>query len=142
MPAALLILLTVWRVWRSTSAAMPAPKAAVPTATPTCRNVELMPDAMPARRTSTTLTAVDASGGFVMPMPMPQSTKPGSNTVHSESPFTARSVSTPAPTNVSPSPISSPGEMRAESRPTKTRLRPTWSATAPQVSRSAARPRA
>ena len=41
-----------------------APSAAVPVAMPTCRNVELMPEAMPARCGSTTLIAAVASAGL------------------------------------------------------------------------------
>ena len=55
-----------------------APRPAMPVAIPTWRNVLLMPDAMPARRGSTTLTAIEASGGLTIPMPMPPTMKPGS----------------------------------------------------------------
>ena len=60
-----------------------APQAAMPVATPTCRNVELMPDAMPERRGSTTPIAAVASAGFVMPMPPPAIRKPASSAVQS-----------------------------------------------------------
>ena len=43
----------------------------MPVAIPTCRNVLLIPDAIPARRGSTTLTAVEASGALTKPIPMP-----------------------------------------------------------------------
>ena len=60
-----------------------APSAAMPVAMPTCRNVELMPDAMPARRGSTTPTAAVASAGLTRPMPAPQIRKPASSAVQS-----------------------------------------------------------
>ena len=55
-----------------------APSPAIPVAIPTWRNVLLIPDAIPARRGSTTLTAVEASGALTSPMPMPPTMKPGS----------------------------------------------------------------
>ena len=53
-----------------------APQAAMPVAMPTWRKVELMPEAMPARRGSTTPTAAVASAGLTMPMPTPVTMKP------------------------------------------------------------------
>src|SRR4051794_20226491 len=54
-----------------------APSAATPVAIPTCRKVELIPLAMPARTGSTTPTAVDASGTLMKPAPTPATRKPG-----------------------------------------------------------------
>ena len=56
----------------------------MPVAMPTWRNVELMPEAMPARRGSTTPTAVDASGGLTRPTPTPATIRPGIRWVHVE----------------------------------------------------------
>jgi hypothetical protein len=50
---------------------------AIPVATPTWRNVELMPDAMPAARCGTTPTAVEASAGLIRPEPRPARIIPG-----------------------------------------------------------------
>ena len=47
------------------------PSAAMPVAMPTWRKVEFTPLAMPARATGTTPTAVDASGGLIIPIPTP-----------------------------------------------------------------------
>ena len=58
----------VWRI---------APSAAIPVAIPTCRNVLLIPDAIPAPLRLTTLTAVEASGALTKPIPIPPTTKPG-----------------------------------------------------------------
>ena len=54
-----------------------APSAAMPVAIPTWRNVLLIPDAIPARCGSTTLTAVEASGALTRPIPIPPTMKPG-----------------------------------------------------------------
>ncbi len=54
-----------------------APSAATPVAMPTWRNVELIPEAMPARAGSTTPIATAAIPGFVIPIPMPEIRKPG-----------------------------------------------------------------
>ncbi len=56
----------------------------MPVAIPTCRNVELIPDAIPARAGSTTPTAVDASGTLTSPAPTPATIRPGSRWVQSE----------------------------------------------------------
>ena len=61
-----------------------APSAAMPVAIPTWRNVLLMPEAIPARRGSTTLTDVEASGALTSPIPMPPTMKPASSVVHVE----------------------------------------------------------
>src|SRR5690349_5798084 len=60
----------VIRLWKI------APSAAMPVAIPTCRNVLLIPDAIPARLGSTTLTDVEASGALTKPMPTPATRKP------------------------------------------------------------------
>ena len=57
----------------------------MPVAIPTWRNVEFTPLAMPARATGTTPTAVEASGGLIIPMPMPVTIRPGIRWVHAES---------------------------------------------------------
>ena len=74
----------------------------MPVATPTCRNVELMPDAMPERRGSTTPIAAVASAGLVMPMPPPAIRKPASSAVQSSPGSTPRMSSRPMPTSASP----------------------------------------
>ena len=61
-----------------------APSAAIPVAIPIWRNVLLIPEAIPARRGSTTLTAVDASGALTRPMPIPPTMKPGRSVVQLE----------------------------------------------------------
>ena len=61
-----------------------APSAAMPVAIPTWRNVLLMPEAIPARRGSTTLTDVEASGALTSPIPMPPTMKPARSVVHVE----------------------------------------------------------
>ena len=99
------------RVWRS------APSAAIPVAIPTCRKVLLIPDAIPARRGGTTLTAVAASGAFTSPMPMPPTTKPASSVVQLELgviPCMSRSAT---PTTASPPPSRNRTGIRTESRP-------------------------
>src|SRR6266481_10032266 len=60
------------------------PRSAMPVAMPTCRNVELMPEAMPARCGCTTPTAVDASGGFTRPTARPPTIMPGIRCVQDE----------------------------------------------------------
>src|SRR3954447_1970644 len=82
-----------------------APSPAMPVAMPIWRNVELMPEPMPARAGGTTPTAVDASGGFTRPTPMPAKMKPGSSTVHAESASTRAISTSPRPTSPSPPPI-------------------------------------
>ena len=49
----------------------------MPVAIPTCRKVEFTPLAMPARATGTTPTAVEASGGLIIPIPTPATIRPG-----------------------------------------------------------------
>ena len=79
-----------------------APSAAVPVAMPTCRNVELMPEAMPARCGSTTPIAAVASAGLTRPMPPPATMKPASSAVHSSAGPIVRISSSPRPTSASP----------------------------------------
>lgn len=81
-----------------------APSAAVPVAIPTWRNVVLMPEPMPLRARGTTPTAVWASAGLTIPMPMPTATNPGMSAVHSESVLTARIISRATPTSPRPAP--------------------------------------
>ncbi len=61
-----------------TSVARMLPSAATPVAIPIWRNVELIPEAIPARAGSTTPTAVDASGTLTRPQPTPATIIPGS----------------------------------------------------------------
>ena len=56
----------------------------MPVAIPTWRKVLLMPEAMPLREWCTTPMAVEASGGLIIPMPAPASTKPGIRVVQPE----------------------------------------------------------
>ena len=56
----------------------------MPVAMPTWRKVLLMPDAIPLRCGGTTPTAVEASGGLIMPIPMPATMKPASSAVQRE----------------------------------------------------------
>ena len=79
-----------------------APSAAVPVAMPTWRNVELMPDAMPARCGSTTAMAAVASAGFTAPMPPPATMKPASIAVQSSPGPMSRISSRPSPTRTRP----------------------------------------
>src|SRR5580693_7663853 len=53
------------------------PSNAMPVAMPTWRNVELMPEAMPACCGGTTPTAVEARGGLTRPTPRPPTIIPG-----------------------------------------------------------------
>ena len=69
----------------------------MPVAMPTCRNVELMPEAMPERRGSTTPMAAVASAGLVRPMPPPATRKPASSAVQSSPGSTPRISSSPMP---------------------------------------------
>ena len=73
-----------------------APRPAIPVAIPTWRKVLLMPEAIPARRWSTTPTAVEAIAGLVRPTPKPASRKPGSSAVQPESASTPRISSRPS----------------------------------------------
>jgi hypothetical protein len=77
----------------------------MPVAMPTCRNVVLMPDAMPLCCGRTTPIAVDASGGLTMPMPVPARMKPASIVVHSESTVTPCMSSRPPATSSRPAPM-------------------------------------
>ena len=67
-----------------------------------------MPLAMPALLASTTARAVEAIPGFVMPMPIPASTKPGSSVVQPPSDGDPFHQDEPDPTRISPVPISDP----------------------------------
>ena len=89
-----------------------APRPAIPVAMPTCRNVLLVPDAMPDRSGGTTLTAVEASAGLVSPMPMPPSTKPGRSSVQPESGPMRAISSSETPMIARPAPISQRAETR------------------------------
>ena len=79
-----------------------APQAAIPVAMPTCRNVELMPEAMPERRGSTTPIAAVASAGLTTPMPPPATMKPASSAVQSSPASSPPISSRPAPTSARP----------------------------------------
>ena len=76
----------------------------MPVAMPTCRKVELMPDAMPARCGSTTPTAAVASGGLTSPMPPPATRKPASSAVQSSPTSSPLIRNSPRPTQNSPPP--------------------------------------
>ena len=94
-----------------------APSAAMPVAIPTWRNVLLIPDAIPARRGSTTLTDVEASGALTRPMPMPPTMKPARSVVQVEPsvmPCISRSAT---PVTASPPPSRNRTGTRVESRP-------------------------
>src|ERR1700712_5747608 len=67
--------------WSVTAEANNEPKVAMPVAIPTCRKVELMPEAMPDRAGSTTPTAVEANGGLTSPVPTPAMNRPGMRAV-------------------------------------------------------------
>ena len=101
-------LLAAWRgsgssdSFDSTRAWKIAPSAAMPVAMPTWRNVVLMPDAMPLCCGRTTPIAVEASGGLIRPIPMPDRMKPPSSVVHSESTLTPCISSRPPATSRSP----------------------------------------
>src|SRR5213078_4519268 len=71
-------------------------------AIPICLNVLLVPEAIPAWRGSTTLTAVDASGALTKPMPTPATTKPGRSVVHAESTEIPDMSSSATPQSASP----------------------------------------
>ena len=89
----------------STRAWKIAPKAAIPVATPSCRKVLLMPDAMPLRVVETTPTAVDTSDGLTAPIPAPTKRKPASSAVHSEWAVTPCISARPRPQQASPTPM-------------------------------------
>ena len=90
-----------------TSLARMLPSAATPVAIPIWRNVELIPDAIPARAGSTTPTAVDASGTLTSPQPMPETIIPGSRWVQSSVGVIPRISTRPAPINTNPGAIRS-----------------------------------
>ena len=93
------------------------PSSAIPVAMPTCRNVELIPDAIPARCGATTPTAVEASGGFTMPMARPLTIMPGIRCVQLDVASRPRISSSPTPIRTRPGPISSRTGTREEIRP-------------------------
>src|SRR5881397_1083454 len=74
----------------------------MPVAIPTWRNVEFVPDAIPARDGGTTAIAVDARAGFVTPTPAPMRMNPGSNAVQLEVTVMLRSRRRPIAQSVSP----------------------------------------
>ena len=94
-----------------------APSTAIPVAIPTWRKVLLIPDAIPAFCGGTTLTAVEASGGFTSPIPIPPTMNPGSSVVQLELgviPWMRRSAS---PTTAIPPPSRNRTGIRTDSRP-------------------------
>ena len=78
----------------------------MPVAMPTWRKVEFTPEAMPARAGATTPTAVETSGGLIMPTPMPETIRPGIRCVHPESTSMPVTSSSPTPSTRKPGPIS------------------------------------
>src|SRR6266568_646759 len=94
-----------------------APSAAMPVAVPTWRNVELIPEAMPARAGATTPTAVEASGTLTSPDPAPATISPGMRWVQPEPAVRPRISSSPAATSTNPAEIVSRTGMTAVSRP-------------------------
>ncbi len=109
-PSAFVVLIAIW-CWKT------APSPATPVAIPTWRKVLLIPEAMPLREWCTTPTAVDASGGLIMPMPAPASTKPGISVVHPEFASIAVMLRRPPLTSRRPEPISSLIGTETESLP-------------------------
>ncbi len=99
------------RAWKS------APSVATPVAIPTCLKVLLIPEAMPLRSRGATLIAVEASGGFVSPIPIPPTTKPARSAVQSSPGESPSSSSSEAPTRPRPPPSRSRTGTLAESRP-------------------------
>ena len=89
----------------------------MPVAIPTWRNVLLIPDAIPARRGSTTLTAVAASGAFTIPTATPPTRKPGSSVVQPDDGVTPCIKSRASPTSAIPKPSRKRTGSLAESRP-------------------------
>jgi hypothetical protein len=89
----------------------------MPVAIPTCRKVELIPDAAPLRRGSTTPIAVVARAGLVQPMPIPATMKPGSNVVQSSLGSIPLISSRPMPTSTSPDPMNARAGSRSTSLP-------------------------
>ena len=89
----------------------------MPVAIPTWRNVLLMPDAIPARRGSTTLTDVEASGALTSPIPMPPTMKPASSVVQVEPRVIPCMSSSATPITASPPPSRILTGIRVDSRP-------------------------
>ena len=94
-----------------------APQAAIPVAMPIWRKVEFTPEAIPARAGSTIPTAAVASAGLVMPIPMPQSRKPGSSAVQSSPASRPLISSSPIPTRLRPPPTNQRTPKRSASLP-------------------------
>jgi len=76
-----------------------------------------VPDAIPARSGGTTATAVEASGGFVAPIPNPATMNPARSAVHAESVVTPCMSRSDAPTSESPTVSRSRAGSRAVSFP-------------------------
>ena len=106
------VCVTIW-LWKT------APRTAIPVAMPTWRKVLFAPEAMPLRWGCTTETAPEARTGFTMPIPMPQATNPGSNTVHVEVGSVLPMSSSPPVTNIMPTPKTARDSMRTVRRPAK-----------------------
>jgi len=94
----------------------------MPAAMPICRNVELTPDAMPAFCGGTTPIAVEASGGFTIPAPNPDTMNPGIRWVQSLVPVSPPMTIRPAPTSTRPGPMSQRAGTRSLTRPATTAL--------------------
>ena len=92
----------------------------MPVAMPTWRKVELTPLAMPERSTGTTPTAVEASGGLIMPIARPLTIMPGIRWVQPESGLRPRSSSSPTPSSRKPGAISHRTGIRSVIRPATT----------------------
>ena len=89
----------------------------MPVAMPTWRKVELMPEAMPARRGSTKPTAAVASAGLTMPMPPPATMKPASSAVQSSPACRPFISSSPPPTSARPPAMNQRTPRRSASLP-------------------------
>ena len=76
-----------------------------------------MPEAIPARRGSTTPTAVEASGGLTIPAPTPATRKPGISTVQVDEALSRAIRNRPAPTSSRPAADQEPDGYRCVSRP-------------------------
>lgn len=99
------------------------PSAATPAAIPTWRKVELMPEAMPERRGSTTPTATAASGVLNRPAPTPATISPGTRWVQPEEAEIPRISRRPIPTRMNPGPMESRAGTLELSRPAMPALR-------------------
>ena len=103
--------------WRSIAEVKMVPSAAMPVAMPTCRKVELAPEAIPAWCGGTTPIAVEASGGFTSPEPNPETMNPGIRCVHDDVPLRPVMRISPMPTTSRPGPTSQRAGTRSLSRP-------------------------